>query len=288
MRPVIMDTDIGTNVDDVLALLALAGDPAVSLRAVTTVAGDVELRARHALHVLRLLGRDGVPVHTGAATPYSGRPIWPAPDAPGDEAAVRPGAVDALIRIVRSAPGQVTVVAIGPLTNVAAAVVGDPDWAPSLRQLIVMGGDFSSGRAEHNIATDPDAARTVLESDAPALFVGVDVTTTVPFDETDLAAIASVRNPLATLVVQYARLWWNHTGRTSSHPHDALAVLAMLEPGLFEVASDRWRVQPDGVLRTDDRAGTVRHAKAVDTARARRVLHRLWRRALVESSGRTS
>ncbi len=288
MRPVIVDTDIGTNVDDVLALLALAGDPAVSMRAVTTVAGDVELRARHALHVLRLLGRDGVPVHAGAATPHSGRPIWPAPDAPGDEAAVGSGAVDALIRIVRGAPGEVTVVAIGPLTNVAAAAAREPGWAAALRQLIVMGGDFSSGRAEHNIASDPEAARTVLGSGAPALFVGLDVTTTVPFDETDLAAIGSAGHPLAALVARYARLWWNHTGRTSSHPHDALAVLGMLEPGLFEITSDRWRVLPDGAWRRDDRAGTVRHATAVDTARARRALRRLWTRALSESGGRTS
>lgn len=276
----VIDSDIGTNVDDLLALLVLACDPGVSLRAVTTVNGDVVQRARTALHVLRLLGRDDVTVHAGAATPHSGRPVWPVPDGVADEPPVEAGAVQALVDIVRASPGEVTVVAIGPLTNIAAAIARDQAWAPSLRQLIVMGGDFAAGRAEHNFASDPPATRTVLESEAPALCIGLDTTTTVPFDDSDLDAIASTSHPLVTLIVQQARLWWNRIGRTSSHPHDALAALAMLEPELFEVTDGRWRVQPDGALRPDDRTATIRHSTAVDIAEARRSLRRRWSAAL--------
>lgn len=275
-RPVVLDTDIGTNVDDVLALLILAADPAVSLRAVTTVDGDVAHRARHALHVLRLLGHDRVPVRTGAAIPSSGRPIWPRPDDATDEEPVPPGAVDTLIDVVRSAPGEVTVVAIGPLTNIAAAIERDPAWTGSLRQLIVMGGDFVGGHAEHNVATDPDAARAVFESGAPTLHIGSDVTTTVPFDETDLDVITSGGGPLAALIEENARSWWNHTGWASSHPHDALAALAMLEPRLFSFTTGRWRVRPDGGLRRDDSAIVIRHATAVDVGRARNALRHRW------------
>lgn len=279
LRPVVVDTDIGTNVDDVLALLMLATEPAVSLRAVTTVDGDVAHRARHALHLLRLLGRDRVPVRTGAAIPSSGRPIWPLPDGARDDEPIPPGAVDTLIDVVRSAPGEVTVVAIGPLTNIAAAIERDPAWTPSLRRLIVMGGDFTDGRAEHNVATDPDAARTVFESGAAALHIGSDVTTTVPFDEADLDVVAAADGPPAAMIDQQARAWWNHTGRTSSHPHDALAVLAMLEPRLFGFTDGRWRVQPDGTLRRDDSAHAIRHATAVDAARSRDALRRRWSQA---------
>jgi purine nucleosidase len=276
-QPVVLDTDVGTNVDDILALLFLATDKTVELRAVTTVDGDVALRARHAVRVLRLLGRNDVPVYSGVGTANSDRPIWPVDVASSPEG-VRSGGVEALVDIVGRSPDEVTVVAIGPLTNIAAAIRISPGWASSVRRLVVMGGDFSGGRAEHNLASDVDAAQVVLSSGMPAVWVGLDITTSVPFDSSDLNAIA--QSPLASLIAGQARAWWNRTGRPSSHPHDALAVLAMLEPDLFEFGRSGFRLLADGSITPDLDAPSIDYVASVDAAAARASLHRRWIAAL--------
>lgn len=280
MVDVILDTDIGANVDDMLALLLLATDTRIALRAVTTVDGDVHLRAHHALHILQLLGRDDVPVHAGTATPASGRDAWPLDNADRSVQRVRPDGVEELVETVRRSPGEVTVVAIGPLTNIVAAISRDDSWVSLLRRLVIMGGDFTGSRTEHNVASDVDAARSVLESGAPIMCIGLDVTTTVPFDSSDLDILAATGSPLAPLIADQARAWWQRIGRTSSHPHDALAALTLLEPDLFEVGRGRWRVSPGGALTPDPGAPAIARATAVDVAAARAVLHRRWSTAL--------
>jgi purine nucleosidase len=280
---VVLDTDIGTNVDDVLGLVLLACDANVELRAVTTVGGDVALRARHALRVLHLLGRDDVPVHAGIESPPPERGIWPlesgGPFSKKRKRVSRRG-VDALIQAVRRSPGDVTMVAIGPLTNIAAAIARDPGWARSLRRLVVMGGDFANGTAEHNLASDVGGARTVLSSGAPMVFVGLDVTTTVTFDNSDLDAMARSESPLVSVISDQARAWWRRIGRQWSYPHDALAVLTLLEPDLFEFGRGGFRLLADGSIAPDSDAPLIDYATAVDGLAGRASLHRRWMAAL--------
>jgi purine nucleosidase len=282
--PVVLDTDIGSDVDDLLALILLAGEPGVDLLAVTTVYGDVGLRARLARRALRLLDRDDVPVHAGAALPRSGREVWwgghegLGVSGLGTEDVHPTGGVDALLEAGRQHSGSLIVVAIGPLTNIAEAIERDPAWATYVRRLVVMGGEFTQRIAEHNTRSDIDATRTVLASGVPSLFVGLDVTTQVRFDAEDLDVVARSGGALATLVVDQVRVWWDKIGRESCHPHDPLAVLAMLEPETFGFARGGWQPAADGAepgaLIPTLTAPAIDYATAVDAAAARESLRR--------------
>lgn len=284
MVPVVLDTDLGTDVDDLLALALLAAEPRVELVAVTTVYGDTALRARMAARVLRVLGRPEVAVHAGTGTPRSGRAVWWAGHegsglAGLDREQISPtGGVDALLAAARRHPGELVVIAIGPLTNVASALDRDPGWATALRQLMVMGGEFAAREPEHNLRSDVAAARQVLASGIPSQFVGLDVTTKVWFDQADLTAVTSSGTAAARLLEDQVRRWWRYLDQPRNHPHDPLAVLARLEPELFTWARCRWRVveQDDrlGVLEPAAGPPVVEYASGVDAGAARASIQR--------------
>jgi purine nucleosidase len=184
--PLILDTDIGDDVDDVFALLLAARRPEVRLVGVTTVFGQVDERARLARLVLELAGRADVPVAMGARETLDGRDPTGQGGAtmasargvagqPGSEAWERLGAalerrsaVDLLIETVRSTSEPVTLAAIGPLTNVAAALRRAPDIGRLVREIVIMGGRLGeeAPKGEHNFNCDPEATRIVLESGA--------------------------------------------------------------------------------------------------------------------------
>lgn len=282
--PVVLDTDIGSDVDDLLALIVIAGEPRINLLAVTTVYGDVNLRARIAKRALRLLGHANVPVHAGIARPRSGREVWwGGHEGHGmasldNEEIHHASGVDALIAAGRQHAGRLTVIAIGPLTNVAEAIERDSAWAANVRRLVVMGGEFAHGTPEHNVRSDVEAARVVLASGMPSLFVGLDVTTSTVFDSADLDAVTQRESPAAMLVTDQVRSWWAKIGTQSCHPHDPLAVLGMLEPDLFDFEQGGWRVSRDGddlgALRPDASVPAVTYATAVRAEAARLSLRR--------------
>lgn len=248
--PVILDTDIGTDVDDTLALAVLLGSPEVDLLGVTTVYGDVALRARMARKLLALRGRSDVAVYEGIADPLMrNRPVyWPGHEGvglleAGDEARFgqSPGqhAVDYLIERVMAQPGEVHLLAVGPLTNVAAALIREPRLASNLAHLTIMGGVIAPwtgvrGAAEHNIQCDPEAARVVFASGAPISLVPLDVTLKVDIRQEGVAAIQSVGTPfheaVADQVVRYPG-FQERSGQTSLH--DPLAAAAILRPDLL-------------------------------------------------------
>src|SRR5688500_13674888 len=192
----ILDTDIGDDVDDVFALLLAARHPDVRLRAVTTVFGQVGERARLARLMLELAGCSEVPVAVGARETLDGRDptgsggatMASAPGlvgSPGQEPWERLGAAldarpaaDLLIEMVRAASEPIVLAAIGPLTNVAAAFQRAPDLPKRLDQLVLMGGRLGgeAERGEHNFNCDPAATRTVLESGARLRIGTLDVT----------------------------------------------------------------------------------------------------------------
>lgn len=184
--PLLLDTDIGDDVDDVFALLLAARQPAVRLLGVTTVYGDVAQRTRTARKLLRLAGRADVPVVTGLGRTLAGREPGPvitsgAGYAMEDEPAgggADAGAVDFLIDQIMRADEPPVLAAIGPLTNVGAAFRQEPRLAARLRALVVMGGRLGpdAAKGEHNVNSDPDATRLTLESGAPLLLGTYEVT----------------------------------------------------------------------------------------------------------------
>ncbi|WP_433364850.1 nucleoside hydrolase [Actinoplanes sp. CA-142083] len=246
---IVLDTDIGSDVDDLLALAMLLGSPECDLTAVSTVYGDTMLRARMVRRAYRLARRPAPPVAAGARQARSGRPVWWA----GHEGALMPDlaaepvdeALDAAA-LLRTGP---TIAAIGPLTNVADALV----QPHGIERLVIMGGDFASDEPEHNIKCDVAAAQATFHAGVPVLATGIDQTKRVVLDDDSIAAIRSsgVLGELLAAEIHQFRAW---LGRPDS-PHDPIAALAPIRPDLFTVARGRIQVDSDGVTtlqRQDD------------------------------------
>ncbi|HEV2529796.1 MAG TPA: nucleoside hydrolase [Thermomicrobiales bacterium] len=263
--PIILDVDTG--VDDALALAYAANRPDLDLVAVTTVAGNVDIAraTENTRRVLAYLGRDDVPVHRGASRPLA-RSHRPASYAHGHDglggvqlpAARRsleetPGPAT-IIRLARERPGELTLVAVGPLTNLAIALNVEPriaEWIPSV---VVMGGAFRcpgniTALAEYNIWEDPEAAAQVFEAPfASTTLIGLDVTMQVGFARATAAELAKrgELNPAADLAVRVSQQTWDERGLDQLWLHDPLAVAVAAEPGLVGYSDDAVEVVVTG------------------------------------------
>ena len=190
MRPVILDTDIGTDVDDLLALVFLAKAPGLSLEAVTTVHGNTLLRAKLARIVCEKLGIADLPIIRGISDPLSGHEIfWP-----GHEGHGVAGLQNASVETTISAPqfllnlsqrysGELEILAIGPLTNIAETISSFPEFKSRIKRLYLMGGAYWKDFPEHNIEMDVIAAKIVFESGILITAIGLDVTLKVWWTE---------------------------------------------------------------------------------------------------------
>ena len=247
---VILDTDIGTDVDDCLALALILGSPELQLEGVTCVYGDVALRARMVHKLLSLAGRGDVPVRLGAGQPLLGlRPVyWAGHEGegllgPGDDqiALSEEHAVDFLIQSVMNNPGQIHLIAIGPLTNVALAFLKEPRLAQALAHLTIMGGAVRGPDrldlpyAEHNIRSDPEAAHLVCRSGAPITFIPLDVTTRVRLTSEGLARLRGVGSPFHQAISEQVALYPGFKARGYTTTHDPLAVATVIRPDLVEL-----------------------------------------------------
>ena len=246
-RRVVIDTDIGTDVDDLWTLAMVSGRTDMGLVAVTVAYGDTCLRARLASLALAGMGVSA-PVARGLEQPMSGKEVmWAGFEGVGvpgidDASSGLGGAVDLLCDTVSADPGGVDVVAIAPLTNIAAAIQADASFATDVGHLVVMGGEFSRGWTEHNVSSDVDAARVVFGSGIPVTAVPLDQTLRVLLSAEDLSVVTE-SHPLGALMADQAdRFWeWLRTRfpgapHRASPAHDPCALLALLEPDLFEVA----------------------------------------------------
>lgn len=204
-RPFLIDTDTAS--DDAVALWMALRDPTIEIEAITVVAGNVPLdrAVQNALFTVEVADRTDVPVHVGAAVPLA-RPLFTAEfvhgqDGMGDiglpltgREPAAGGAVDVLVeRMGAHAPGELTLVTLGPLTNVALAFRRDPSLATRLASVVVMGGTGDavgnvSAVAEFNIFVDPEAAAEVFASGAPITMVGWDISRTFAVIDHALAA----------------------------------------------------------------------------------------------------
>lgn len=249
----VLDTDIGTDVDDLLALSMIFGSPELSVRGVTTVYGDVALRARIVAKTYSAAGRPQPPIAPGLAETLSGREVW----WPGHEG-VTITDLDAQTYHSDSSATELltaspTVVAIGPLTNIAAAV-RHPEHV--IERVVIMGGEFTRGAVEHNIRCDVDAARALFGAGIPVLAVGLEQTGRVRLGHDELTRI-EVAGPLGELIGKEMKRFWKFAEQDHNVPHDPIAALTLARPDLFEfttgtvtVADDgltRFRAHPDGV-----------------------------------------
>ncbi len=255
-----LDTDIGTDVDDALALALILGSPELDLVGISTVYGDTALRARLASRLVGLsaVGPSGsdasIPIAPGERETRSGRPVW----WPGHEGARQPDleneAVDTgadgvqqLVDAAAREPGALTVLAIGPLTNIAAALDRSPGFERDVRRLVIMGGDFTEGdrRAGHNILCDVTAAQRVFGSALDIVVGGLDLTTTIRLDGGDVERIACSGSLGRALEAEIAG-WWEFHGTMWNNPHDPILALWLTAPQLFASRTASVRVDDDG------------------------------------------
>jgi purine nucleosidase len=291
--PVILDVDTG--IDDSLALLYACASADVELLAVTCVAGNVDARqvAANTRAVLELAGRRDVEVALGRETPLV-RPLMTAPETHGPRglgyAELPPPAAplsarhpaDLLIAEARRRPGEVTLVAVGPQTNLALAVLREPELPRLVRRLVFMGGAYRSPgntapTSEWNIAVDPDAAKVVLNAfGAPAvqaareadglaprpLALGLDVTERAKLTPEHLerlyerAAGTPESNPVLRFVADalcfYMEFHSRFDGFYGAFIHDPMALAAALDPSLVRTEALAVDVELGGTLTTGE------------------------------------
>lgn len=200
-QKLIIDTDPGQDIDDLLALLFALLRPELEVVAITTVTLPAARRAGLVQRLLRYLGRSGIPVAAGCDWPW--RPLGEAaqraqqdfattfnhgafaePADPRDQAGPK-DAADLIIRIVEQHPGEVGIAAIAPLTNIATALRRRPDLAPAIKYIAMMGGETALNRIEHNVAWDYLAAAAVLQAGVPLIMGTWDVTRRVVLTTAD-------------------------------------------------------------------------------------------------------
>jgi len=252
----IVDTD--TAGDDVFSLLLALRRPEAQLEAITICCGNVgfEQEVENALYTVEMAGRSGeVPVYRGCSKPFvaqwEGAEYVHGQDGMGDSFFPRarqrpePGhAVDELVRRVNESPGELTILAQAPLTNVATAVVRDPSIAGKVKALYVMGGGVGNitPAAEYNFYVDPEAAKIVFAAGFPiTLFTWTLTLTHGVFDDDKLARIAALDTDLSRFFAQVNRKALEFERATgidgSTHP-DAMTCAAILDPTLVLAARD--------------------------------------------------
>jgi purine nucleosidase len=261
MRRIVLDTDIGTDVDDTLALLLACKSPELRIEAITVVGSDVGRSARLALKTLQVAGAKDIPVAEGMDRPLiRNRGTWGAYGGHGVDISGRdlvPGkvhAVDLLVSLFSSAKRDLDLITIGPLTNVAAAMIREPSIASKIGHLFIMGGIVgretpSMTLQEYNFACDPEATNVVLGSSAQKTVVGLDVTLKVPLTAKYLQRLRRAGTDVASYAYGVARHYQRNIAHASyNYLHDPLTIGASVDRSLLKTVGMKVRVETRGDL----------------------------------------
>jgi purine nucleosidase len=266
---IILDCDPGH--DDAMAIILAHGAPEIELAAITTVAGNhpLELTTLNARRIAGLCGITGVPIAAGCAAPLI-RSLVTAPQFHGEAgleghrwgepgvAAVSDHAVDLIIDLVMASPGEITLVPMGPVTNIAMALRKEPRIASRVREVVLMGGAWSRGNmtpaAEFNTYVDPEAAAIVFGGGWPVTMIGLEVTELAVATEDVFQRIDAVATPVAKAVSGMLRFYQaqqlREVGIAAPPLHDPCAVARVARPGLVETRDAYIEVELAGRLTT--------------------------------------
>jgi inosine-uridine nucleoside N-ribohydrolase len=266
---IVLDCDPGH--DDAIAILLAARHPRLKLEAITTVAGNqtVEKTSRNALRVCTLAGIRDVPIAAGMDRPLVREQVVAAdihgesgldgPALPEPDLALAPRhAVDLLIELLLASDGDLTIVATGPLTNVATAIRREPRIVPKIQQIVLMGGAIGLGNvtpaAEFNIYVDPEAAHIVFNCGRPVTMIGLDVTHQAQATPEVRARIRALGNPVAHLVdglLEFFAATYREIFNFPAPPvHDPCAVARVIDSTLLHARPMRVDVELRGEFTT--------------------------------------
>ena len=284
---IIIDTDPG--VDDAMAIFLALRSPELELIGLTTIFGNVHtaLSTTNALRLLEIAGRGDIPVAHGADAPLArayGGPVafihgedgqGNANLPPPETAAVPESAAEFIVRHVMAAPGEITLVPIGPLTNIAAALVLAPSIAKHVKAVVLMGGNAfvpgnASPAAEANIHNDPEAADIVFGAGWPVTMVGLDVTHDIIMSPVQTRLLEAAQNPLAQHLARINPLYLKFNRESSGidgyYIHDPSAIVYLTHPNLFGVQHHPIRVETLGISAGKTWPSTARHHTHPDWA----------------------
>lgn len=284
--PIIFDTDIGGDIDDALALALALQSPELEVKAITTVSDHAPLRSRLVWKELCLFGRQDIPIGTGADEPLldpvrAGRhpqlEVLTAEDvAPGPPRR----AVDLIVRTLLDSPRKVTIVPVGPLTNIALSLKTEPRIKEKIERIVLMGGAYRILQPEYNIYSDRIASEIVFRSGVPITAVGLDVTTRCKLKAEDIERLKTAGHPSSAFLVRLIDLWRENPVNVYPTLHDPLAVAVAMLPSLVETQLGRVQVEtaspmlygltlftPADRLPADAAAASTRVALNVDVER---------------------
>ena len=256
VHKIILDTDIGDDIDDALALAFALMCGEIELLGVTTVFRDTVRRAELACCVLEALGRSDVAVYAGVGKPlldtvaegraaiaaHRPRQMQAIERYPASTRPAARRAVDFIVDTVMSGDGDVTLVPIGPLTNIACAFALEPRMADNAR-ICLMGGCTHRAQPEWNALCDPEAARIVFGTGVPITMVGLDVTEKCRMSYDQARAIGAVDRPINRLCFELIHLWGGDDRQPRPLLHDPLAVAMVFDPTFCQTRRMRIEVE---------------------------------------------
>ena len=280
MQPLLFDTDIGSDIDDAVALAYLLRQPECELLGITTATGEPQQRARLASATCTAAGRDDVPIHSGTEDPI----LIPLKQQRAAQAAILADfahqqefppntAIEFMRQAIHARPGEVTLLAVGPMTNVGLLFATDPEVPRLLKRLVLMVGRFTSrtpgaSPVEWNAVGDPHALARVCAAPVPELTAfGLDVTLRCRLDAAEFRRrVADQAGPLQ-VVAAMAEVWFQH--REVITFHDPLAAACVFAPELCEYQRGRIEVEllsrrVEGMTHWDPKAEPAPHRIAVE------------------------
>lgn len=255
MVPILFDTDIGSDIDDAVALGYLLRQPECELVGITTVSGEAQRRAALADAVCRAAGRTDIPIHAGIEQPLVGplkQPACPQAEVLDKFDHTPPqdyplgDAIDFMRRTIRGRPGEITLLAVGPMTNLGTLFAVDREIPSLLKGIVLMCGQFMGAkgrwtRAEWNALNDPEATHIVYSARPAAhLSIGLDVTAQCRLDvDKSVSRFERAGGPLE--VVAAAMAVWGSGSKKSTY-HDPLAAAVIFQPDLVTTVKGLVRV----------------------------------------------
>jgi purine nucleosidase len=275
-RKIIFDTDPGS--DDALALMLALNSPELDVRAITVVPGNVtaEMGLENALRMVSLANRCDIPVAAGARHPlfqklitaefWHGKNGLANVELPASQCKVDPRfGPDLIIQLVHASPHEITLVPVGPLTNIALAIEKDPSIVPLVKEVILMGGSITGGNvnasAEANIYNDPEAAQIVFQAGWPLTMVGLEIGDKALFTQKYLDELGKTHGPVNDFIFAVQKYLVNLSaqfGAPGSPMYDPSAVAVAIDPTLVKVQAMHVDVETRGEFTRGETVGNRR------------------------------